>query len=322
MRVRLLTYLFIIILVSISVQAFGVSYQYMENNTIKLYPGQKYLFKLTVQNVDENEVTVNVSLNSAIAKLADDSILDVPGKTYDRYVVFEINVPEKAIPGDTSAVTYTVSQVGKGEGQIPLNVRYERGFIVLVVEKPKDLVEEQPALPQEKPGMPKWVFIPLIIIVVLAIITLLIIMMWRKSHQLSGRITSTELRIKHSEPAYHKAIIPEHKHVLQPEILPPLPKQEEHVREQKKAPKQEKIINTHHYFHLRNGQSLKDLKQLYSAIRGMDREEFSHHTNAEKNDFANWIGHVLENQKLADRLRSTTDKQETLELIKNELEQS
>ena len=60
MRVKILSYLFLIILVSTSVQAFGIAYEYMEDNSLFLYPGQSYMFKLEVQNTKDEEETVNI----------------------------------------------------------------------------------------------------------------------------------------------------------------------------------------------------------------------------------------------------------------------
>ena len=119
MRVRILTYLLLIILVSTGVQAFGISYQYMQNKTLELYPGQNYMFKLTVQNKDEEDIRVNIALDSAIATLAGGSELKVPGATYDRHVFFNITIPEDAQPGDMYNINYLVRPLGRGEGQVP-----------------------------------------------------------------------------------------------------------------------------------------------------------------------------------------------------------
>jgi len=326
MRVLLLVYIVTIVLLSFNVTSFGISYEYMENNTLRLYPGQNYMFKLVVQNKDEGDVKVNISLDSTIATLEGRPELDIPGKTYDSYVYFNISVPEAAEIGEQYNINYVVSPVNKGEGQVPLAVRYNRGFKVLVVEKPPIVEEQEPVIiPEEpKPGILKWVFIPIILI----ILAVIVILLWNKSHQISSRV------IIRKEPGFkqqyqgikqHYSIQREPGPVIQ--SMPIIHDKPEVERLEQPTPKplpvkQEKIINPHHYFHLRNGKSLKSLEELYSEIKTMSHEEFAHHVNHTKNDFANWTLHILEKPMLATQLSRVTSKHETLELIKNELEQS
>ncbi|HJX06264.1 MAG TPA: hypothetical protein VJ461_06150 [Candidatus Nanoarchaeia archaeon] len=323
MRVRLLVYVLVLILISINAQAIGISYQYMENDTLKLYPGQTYMFRLTVQNKDEEEVKVSIAIDSAIATLVGGSELKVPAKNYDTYVLFNITVPEKAQVGDVYNINYLVSPVGKGEGQVPLAVRYDRGFRVLVVEKPKEPGEEQqPApVPEKKPSILKWVLIPLALIIIIVLVVLL----WNKSHQMSGRIMKKEpvLRAPRHEIKPERALMPEEPIIPpKPRAIIPEPQQPEEPAQEALPAKQEKVIIPHHHFHLRNGQSLKNLNELYSALKTMSQDEFSHHVNPYKNDFANWVAHILEKQELASKLFRAGTKQEMLELIKNELEQN
>lgn len=334
MRVRALTYLLILVIISSSVQAFGISFPYMDNDTIKLYPGQGYLFKLTVQNKDNESITVDVTVDSEIANLAGESRLEVPGGTYDTSVFINITLPKNAKPGNVYDVSYTVSPVGKGEGQIPIAVAYSRGFKVLVTEIPKESTgpTSNAIIPPESEfSLPVWLVIPLIVIIILVVGILL----WNKSHQMSARISKPS--------AGAKPLLQTQMHST-PSLAPSAPKQ----AEQKHAttslftdkaaddnkieeifPKmsqltlhsaQEKIIASHHYFHLRNGQSLKSLGELYPAISKMNDDEFRHHVNPAKNDFANWTYHILEKKELANRLFRTTNKEEILGLIKDELD--
>jgi len=318
MRVKILSYLLLVLVLIGIVQAFGISYEYMENKTLELYPGQNYMFKLTVQNKDEEEVTVNISLDSAIASLLGGPILDVPGKTYDKHVFFNITIPEDAQPGDIYNINYVVAPVGRGEGQVPIAVRYARNFKVKVIPKPKEAQEEQPVPTPRKPEIPVLVVILVIIIVVL----ILLILIWRKSQQISGRIirakpeqkkTKTQpARIQEHRPGRRTGII--YKHQEQPQ---------EHLRHTEhnlRLVKQEKLLRPHQYFHLRDGRILKNLKDLYYSLKDMKEEIFTHHVNPIKNDFATWTAHSLEKQELANKLFRTTTKQEMLELIKNELE--
>lgn len=64
-----------------------------------------------------------------------------------------------------------------------------------------------------------------------------------------------------------------------------------------------------HNFFVHDGQILKNLHELPTALRKMNKETFAHHVNNEKNDFANWILDVIGQKKLAqkiDKLKSRT----------------
>ena len=52
-----------------------------------------------------------------------------------------------------------------------------------------------------------------------------------------------------------------------------------------------------------DGTILQDLDQLQLALGTMDDEVFLHHVNKEKNDFADWIEHVLGDSECAKALR-------------------
>jgi len=313
MRARILSYLLLAILLIGPVQGFGISYDYMENKTLELYPGQTYMFKLTVQNKDKEEVKVNISLDSAIARLVGGPILEVLGQTYDTHVFFNITVPEDAQPGDIYNINYAVSPVGRGEGQVPISVRYARNFKVRVVPKPKEAEKEQSAPIPEKPIIPRWLVILVVIIVILALLTLI----WRKSHQISRRITKKKpgqriTQSKHNPPKKYK-----------PEIkAKPNPGPEEHLghaQHRALSTQQKKTLEPHPYFHLKDGRTLTDLEDLYHALKNMREDIFNYHVNSTKNDFANWVAHSLKKQELANKLFRTTSHQKIMELIKNEL---
>ena len=52
---------------------------------------------------------------------------------------------------------------------------------------------------------------------------------------------------------------------------------------------QDKELQAHEYFILRNGQPVKSLKDLLAALEYIDTSTFDHHVNEFRNDFANWI---------------------------------
>lgn len=78
----------------------------------------------------------------------------------------------------------------------------------------------------------------------------------------------------------------------------------------------EKEAQKEHYFKLRNNQELKSLNDLRKALTYMADEEFNHHVNTERNDFANWTRDALQNQELSEKIRTAKTKQELQEILK------
>lgn len=48
-----------------------------------------------------------------------------------------------------------------------------------------------------------------------------------------------------------------------------------------------------------NGAVFKNYADLHDALKRMDDATFTHHVNAEHNDFKNWVLHVYSDDKLA-----------------------
>ncbi len=64
------------------------------------------------------------------------------------------------------------------------------------------------------------------------------------------------------------------------------------VRKIGEAPKDKRFI-------LKDGRILKDMAELSNALEHMGNEVFSHHVNAHKNDFRNWISEVFGEKELS-----------------------
>ena len=69
-------------------------------------------------------------------------------------------------------------------------------------------------------------------------------------------------------------------------------------------------------FYLRKGSIVHDLKELAEALKTMDDEEYNHHVNDERNDFADWVEHSLNKKKAAERMRKAKTRQELANSIK------
>jgi hypothetical protein len=68
-------------------------------------------------------------------------------------------------------------------------------------------------------------------------------------------------------------------------------------------------ISSDKSFVTKNGTRLESLKDFYGHLAIMSEEEFSHHVNAEKNDFASWIEHVHDDRFLAQAVRQEATKE-------------
>ncbi len=68
-------------------------------------------------------------------------------------------------------------------------------------------------------------------------------------------------------------------------------------------------------FHFHDGSSVGSLKELLKRLENIGYREFYQHVNTEKNDFANWVRHVLHNEELASDMEKVTSIVETVEII-------
>ncbi len=69
-----------------------------------------------------------------------------------------------------------------------------------------------------------------------------------------------------------------------------------------------------HYFRLKNGKILKTMQELVDYLPAITPEEFAEHVSAGKNDFAQWIGDVFHDLKLAELVKKAKN-QHSMRLI-------
>ncbi|PIN70147.1 hypothetical protein COV93_02725 [Candidatus Woesearchaeota archaeon CG11_big_fil_rev_8_21_14_0_20_43_8] len=69
-------------------------------------------------------------------------------------------------------------------------------------------------------------------------------------------------------------------------------------------------VSPSQYFRLKNGSEIRNLNELFGAVKTMDDMDFSHHVNEVKNDFAVWVRDVLKENWLADDLSRTSSRVE------------
>jgi len=75
-------------------------------------------------------------------------------------------------------------------------------------------------------------------------------------------------------------------------------------------------------FWLYDGQAVKDLKELKDALKKASNDQFAHHVNAEKNDFACWTEEVLRDRNLAVKLRQCKTRLSRVRAIETHLQKN
>ncbi|MFC1647859.1 hypothetical protein ACFL1B_00235 [Nanoarchaeota archaeon] len=288
-EVKALLVLFLmIVLLSSTVNALGLAYEYMENKTLKLGPGENYYFKLTIQNEQDEYSVVNVTLDSDIANLVGGGVVAIPPKTYDRFVYFNITVPPNATDRQEYWVRYNVNPAGgRGSGQVPFSVRYYRKIRVEVVggwpeakpttEAPKDIgyvIKE----PEPEPAGYGW----LITIALVMVISLLLLLIWRRSSMVSDKI--------------------------KPEKAPKTPLILDKPEEKSKPSS----------FYTSNGLVLKSIWDFYDALKLMDEATFTSHVTPHKNDFSQWLDASLGKKGLAARIAPLRSKDAMIKVLEDE----
>ncbi|MBU0757704.1 MAG: hypothetical protein KKF44_06550 [Nanoarchaeota archaeon] len=71
-----------------------------------------------------------------------------------------------------------------------------------------------------------------------------------------------------------------------------------------------------YYFHLRDGQIIKNQSELEIMLDRISAEVFNFHVTAAKNDFSVWIDSVFHDGKLAEKIRYAKTKEEMINIIK------
>ncbi len=66
--------------------------------------------------------------------------------------------------------------------------------------------------------------------------------------------------------------------------------------------------NTDEHFVLLDGRTLQNIMDLAIALENMEDHVFGHHVNSNRNDFANWIRHVMRDGELAEHMSNAKHK--------------
>jgi hypothetical protein len=162
----------LVILLSLSfVSAVGVGSIYSRDSPLSLYPGQSETVFLSLQNAD---VVEGITLNGVITEGGNIAVLDrekfpIPFKSTDVFARLTVRIPKNATIGSSYSISYEFSEApSDGGSTVTVSKKIKRGFNVLVIDKPEQIVET----PSQNKAI---VFlIILLIIAIVAIIFLLI----------------------------------------------------------------------------------------------------------------------------------------------------
>jgi len=73
-------------------------------------------------------------------------------------------------------------------------------------------------------------------------------------------------------------------------------------------------------FWTRDGRILQNLDDLHMAFGSMDEEVFLHHVNKEKNDFADWVEHILDDLDCSVELRKSKELAKAHKILQSHLQ--
>jgi hypothetical protein len=72
--------------------------------------------------------------------------------------------------------------------------------------------------------------------------------------------------------------------------------------------KLKKEVHPDHFFVFVSGQRIKNVKELADALEIIDEDNYKHHANENKNDFACWINDIFEEFDLAEKIKTAKNK--------------
>ena len=74
-----------------------------------------------------------------------------------------------------------------------------------------------------------------------------------------------------------------------------------------------------HCFWVNNGPILKNVEELADALESISEDAYRYHANKDKNDFSKWIGEIIGDNKLANDLLSSKNKNSAVRKIRARL---
>jgi hypothetical protein len=89
-----------------------------------------------------------------------------------------------------------------------------------------------------------------------------------------------------------------------------------------KATKKQPLVHAQgeQCFWVADGRVLANLCDLNDTLGSIHEDVFYHHVGEDKNDFAEWVAHILNDHALADSLRKSTKPQAAQKVVKARLQ--
>ncbi len=130
---------FLLAILALNVNAFGISSPHWDENPLSLYPGDVKEFTMVLQNmVGGEDITVEAKVNSGhdIMKITDQStIYKVPLGSNNIPVHLKVTVPQDAKAGEEFQVGVSFKTIADNKGGVALGTEVSKGFKVKIIEK-------------------------------------------------------------------------------------------------------------------------------------------------------------------------------------------
>ncbi len=69
------------------------------------------------------------------------------------------------------------------------------------------------------------------------------------------------------------------------------------------------------YFYVKDGPTLRNLRDLRDALANITDEQFRQHVNEGRNDFADWVWNIFKDYELQDKLRRRWTRKQALDTV-------
>lgn len=78
-------------------------------------------------------------------------------------------------------------------------------------------------------------------------------------------------------------------------------------------------VSENNQFWLKDIGPVKNLKELADSLRKISDDVFKHHASKERNDFSNWVSHVIKDDKLAGAIKKIKNKKKMAKIIEKRI---
>ena len=80
-----------------------------------------------------------------------------------------------------------------------------------------------------------------------------------------------------------------------------------------------KDISPEHHFRLKGGKNLRNLYELAAELKAMGDDVFKHRVTGEKNDFYNWVHHIIKDRELSREISGIKDRKKMAAAVESRI---